>query len=70
MVSGLAEGSRGGAVMLKATGEPKAEPVTLTYRGLEWCDGCGARLKPGDQMGGLCPVCAQAKAEDQMHGPE
>ena len=26
-----------------------AEPLTLTFRGLDRCDGCGARLDPGDR---------------------
>ena len=43
--------------MLKATRKPKAEPLTLTFRGLELCDGCGARLAPGDRLSGLSPAC-------------
>ncbi len=29
----------------------------LVFRGLDLCDGCGATLKPGDQLSGLCPAC-------------
>jgi hypothetical protein len=36
----------------------KKDPVlTLTYRGLDLCDGCGVPLKPREQIGGLCPAC-------------
>ncbi len=31
--------------------------VQLPYRGLEWCDECGAHLDPGDRISGLCPEC-------------
>ena len=29
----------------------------LTYRGLDFCDGCGAALVPVDRLSGLCPKC-------------
>jgi hypothetical protein len=40
---------------------PKPEPVALSFKGLEWCDGCRARLEPGDQFAGLCRVRLEAK---------
>ena len=30
------------------------ETLPLTFKGLEWCDGCGVRLVPGDRLSGLC----------------
>jgi hypothetical protein len=42
-----------------------------TFRGLEWCDGCGTRLDPGDRLFGLCPACLETNAEEPIseHGP-
>ncbi len=34
--------------------------LSLTYRGLDWCDGCGAKLDAGDRLSGLCPECQDA----------
>jgi len=48
--------------MLKSTRKRKSEPVTLTFRGLDLCDGCGARLDAGDGLSGLCPVCRAPEA--------
>jgi hypothetical protein len=31
--------------------------VQLSYRGLEWCDECGAHLDPEDRISGLCSEC-------------
>jgi len=38
----------------------------LTSRGLDWCDGCGTRLDPGDRLCGLCPACQDVKATGAM----
>ncbi len=46
---------------MKATRKPKAEPVALTFRGLDLCDGCGVGLHPGDRLSGLCPACRDPK---------
>ncbi len=51
---------------MKATRKPKAEPVALTFRGLDLCDGCGARLNPGDRLSGLCPACLEPKATGRI----
>lgn len=42
--------------------EPVSTPDTpsLTFRGLDLCDGCGATLEPGDRLSGLCPACLGA----------
>ncbi len=32
--------------------------LNLTFRGLGLCDGCGARLEPGDRLSGLCSACS------------
>lgn len=37
--------------------------LDLTFRGLEWCDGCGNRLVSGDRLCGLCPDCQEPKAK-------
>lgn len=38
----------------------------LTFRGLEWCDGCGARLAPGDRLAGICPACQRPEVEGSV----
>lgn len=37
--------------------ESAAAPASLglTFRGLQWCDGCGTELARGEQLAGLCP---------------
>lgn len=44
---------------MKRTREPVTprETPALTFKGLAWCDGCGAKLDPGDRLSGLCPAC-------------
>ncbi len=42
----------------------------LTYRGLEWCDGCGAKLDPADRLAGLCPECSGAGVVTPVVKPE
>ena len=41
--------------LARATKSPEA--LTLTFRGLDLCDGCGTRLDPGDRLTGLCGAC-------------
>ncbi len=36
----------------------------LTYRGLDWCDGCGAELAPEDRLSGLCVACELARSQE------
>ncbi len=31
--------------------------LSLTYRGIDFCDGCGVRLEPEARLSGLCPQC-------------
>jgi hypothetical protein len=52
--------------MLKAMRELKAEPMVLTFRGLDLCDGCGTRLDPGDRLAGLCRTCQEPKGAGEM----
>jgi hypothetical protein len=53
--------------LAKATKSPEA--LTLTFKGLDHCDGCGARLDRGDRLCGLCPACLDSKAEDPIPKP-
>ncbi len=43
--------------------------LQLTYLGLEWCDGCGAHLDPGDRISGLCPECEEIQPETPVSKP-
>lgn len=36
------------------------DALPLKFAGLDLCDGCGARLAPGDQLAGLCAACERA----------
>ncbi len=36
---------------------PPPDMPDLTYRGLDWCDGCGGLLQPGEWLSGLCAAC-------------
>jgi NMD protein affecting ribosome stability and mRNA decay len=33
----------------------------LTYRGLNFCDGCGTPLEPDKRLSGLCPRCQPSR---------
>jgi hypothetical protein len=70
-VGGVGGGDKSTGVVDTQTGAPampskSTRPVTgpdvldLTFRGLDLCDGCGARLEPGDRLSGLCPACLGA----------
>jgi ribosomal protein L40E len=37
--------------------KPVATEEPLTFRGLEFCDQCGAALAPGEQLAGFCRKC-------------
>lgn len=52
-------GSRTGRRMRIRKPDPVAIPTTatLTFRGLDICDGCGGRLDAGDRLCGLCAAC-------------
>ncbi len=52
--------------MLKGRRKEKVEPATLTFRGLDLCDGCGSRLETWDRLCGLCPVCLSANGADPI----
>ncbi len=42
------------------------DTLPLTFRGLDLCDSCGARLEPEDQLWGLCPASAFPPAESRI----
>ncbi len=42
------------------------EPPALTFRGLDLCDGCGAKLDPGDRLSGLCRACQDTIREGPL----
>jgi hypothetical protein len=56
---------------LKRKPGPVSSPVTppLIFRGLDLCDGCGARLEPGDRLSGLCETCQAPKVAGPSHSP-
>lgn len=67
----MAAGPPGGAAMLKAGAKRTPEVVRapdtsdLIYRGLEWCDGCGIKLAPGDSPWGLCERCQTPRTKER-----
>jgi hypothetical protein len=54
--------------LARATKSPEA--LTLTFRGLDLCDGCGTRLDAEDRLWGLCPSCQGADAGGHITGEE
>jgi predicted amidophosphoribosyltransferase len=46
-----------------------AEPE-LTYRGLDYCDGCGAPLAPRERLSGLCRACSKPTKRLEPHERE
>jgi hypothetical protein len=42
-----------------ADGDTASEQHDLTFRGLDYCDACGARLGPRERLAGLCSACSK-----------
>lgn len=45
-----------------STPETAKRPLSAGYRGIEFCDGCGARLDSGEWLSGLCGACFRPTA--------
>ncbi len=53
---------------VKPSRKSNADPLALVFRGLEWCDGCGARLDLGDRLAGLCAACREPTSAPSRDG--